>query len=433
MSMFHLGWFVGRGLSPQSWPPGPFSGAGQERWWDPQLYIDLAAALERAGFDYMMIEDGMFVPDVYGGTSDYYLTQGWLVPKMDPITYLPLIARETAHIGVIATVTTSFYPPFLAARLGTSLDHLTGGRVGFNLVTSHNDRTAQNFGQQRQLEHDRRYAMADEWMQAVTALWNTWDADAVVADEDSGVYVDPARVRPAEFGGEFFRTRGPLNVMPGPQRRPVICQAGGSPAGKAFGAAHADTIIAQAADAEEMRRYRDEISELALAVGRDPKCIKILFSVSPVVDSDADAALERAQAAAAARRADIARTLASMSYVSGIDFAKFDLDQPLPQIRTNAAQASTAAFARGDTTATLREITQRDPAELPLIGTPDGVAAIMGEIMDYVGGDGFLINGPIERRYIAEITDGLGRALRRRGLIQDGYPHSTFRENLLAF
>jgi len=433
MSMFHLGWFVGRGLSPQSWPPGPFAGAGQQSWWDPQLYIDLASSLERAGFDYMMIEDGMFVPDVYGGSSEYYLSQGWLVPKMDPVTYLPLIARETAHIGVVATVTTSFYPPFLAARLGTSLDHITAGRVGFNLVTSHNDRTAQNFGQQHQLEHDRRYTMADEWVRAVNALWDTWDADAVVADEDAGTYTDPAKVRAADFAGEFFRTRGPLNTMPGPQRRPVICQAGGSPAGKAFGAAHADTIIAQAADAESMRRYRDEITDLALAAGRDPKSVKILFCVSPVVDAFADAATERAAAAAAVRRADTERALASMSYVSGIDFSRYDLDEPLPEIRTNAARASTAAFAKDGSPLTLRQIAQRDPAEPALVGTPDGVAAEMGEMMDFVGGDGFLINGPIERRYIAEITDGLGRALRRRGLIRDGYEHPTFRENLLAF
>jgi long-chain alkane monooxygenase len=432
MSMFHLGWFVGRGLSPQSWPPGPFAGAGQQSWWDPQLYIDLAASLERAGFDYMMIEDGMFVPDVYGGSSEYYLSQGWLVPKMDPVTYLPLIARETGHIGVVATVTTSFYPPFLAARLGTSLDHITGGRVGFNLVTSHNDRTAQNFGQQQQLEHERRYSMADEWVRAVSALWDTWDADAVVADEDTGTYTDPGKVRPADFTGEFFRTRGPLNTMPGPQRRPVICQAGGSSAGKAFGAAHADTIIAQACDAESMRRYRDDVTDLALAAGRDPKSVKILFSVSPVVDASADAAVERARAAAAVRRADTERVLASMSYVSGIDFSRYDLDEPLPEIRTNAAQASTAAFAK-DSSLTLRQITQRDPAEPPLVGTPDGIAAEMGEIMDFVGGDGFLINGPVERRYIAEITDGLGRALRRRGLVRDGYEHATFRENLLAF
>ena len=171
------------------------------------------------------------------------------------------------------------------------------------------------------------------------------DADAVVADEESGVYIDPAKVRPADFTGDFFRTRGPLNTMPGPQRRPVICQAGGSPAGKAFGAAHADTIIAKSGDVEAMRRYRDDITDLALAAGRDPKSIKILFLVSPIVDADPDAAAERAEAAAVARRASIERTLASMSYVSGIDFSRFDLDQPLPDIRTNAAQASTAAFA----------------------------------------------------------------------------------------
>jgi FMN-dependent oxidoreductase (nitrilotriacetate monooxygenase family) len=432
MSMFHLGWFVGRGLSPQSWPPGPFAGEGQTEWWDPQLYIDLSQALERAGFDYVMIEDSMFVPDMYKGSSEYFLSSGWMTPKMDPMPYLPIIARETKHIGVVATITTGFYPPYLAARLATSLDHATNGRVGLNLVTSHNDRTAQNFGQQSQREHDERYRVADDWVAAVSALWETWDADAVQADAVNGIYVDPAKVHPADYEGEFFRTRGPLNVMPGPQRRPVICQAGGSPKGQAFGATHADTIIAQIGDVESMKAYRSRITELAIEAGRDPKSIKVLFAVSPLVDTSMSGARDRMDAARAAATANLDRTLASMSYVSGIDFAQYDLDQPLPPIRTNAAQASTKQFVDGSAK-TLRELATAARPDLELVGTPDSVAAQMGEVMDYVEGDGFLINGPIERRYVAEITDGLGSALRRRGLIRDQYEHGTFRENLLAF
>jgi alkanesulfonate monooxygenase SsuD/methylene tetrahydromethanopterin reductase-like flavin-dependent oxidoreductase (luciferase family) len=181
-----------------------------------------------------------------------------------------------------------------------------------------------------------------------------------------------------------------------------------------------------------MKTYRSQITDLAEQAGRDPRSIKVLFAASPLIDSSEAAAQERWDAARAAAAADIDRALASMSYVSGVDFARYDLDQPLPPIKTNAAQASTKLLVES-ASSTLRELAQGRRSDVELVGTPDTVAAKMGEIMEYVEGDGYLISGPIERRYVAEITDGLAPALRRRGLIRDGYAHATFRDNLLAF
>ena len=143
--MFHMGWFVGRGYSVHAWNQ-PWSGTIGTDYMRPDLYIDLVRAMERACFDYVMIEDGSFVPDAYGGTPEWYLHNAYTVPKHDPMPLVPLLTQGSSHLGIVATMTTGFYPPYLAARLGATLDHLTQGRVGLNLVTAHNDRTAQNFG-----------------------------------------------------------------------------------------------------------------------------------------------------------------------------------------------------------------------------------------------------------------------------------------------
>jgi alkanesulfonate monooxygenase SsuD/methylene tetrahydromethanopterin reductase-like flavin-dependent oxidoreductase (luciferase family) len=223
--MFHMGWFVGRGYSVHAWNQ-PWSGTIGADYMRPDLYIDLVRAMERACFDYVMIEDGSFVPDAYGGTPEWYLHNAYTVPKHDPMPLVPLLTQGSSHLGIVATMTTGFYPPYLAARLGATLDHLTQGRVGLNLVTAHNDRTAQNFGLERHHEHDLRYEIADEWIQVVDKLWQSWEPDAVVADPESGMYADFRKVHPIDFVGKYFSSRGPLNMPPGPQRRPVICQAG---------------------------------------------------------------------------------------------------------------------------------------------------------------------------------------------------------------
>jgi FMN-dependent oxidoreductase (nitrilotriacetate monooxygenase family) len=242
--MFHLGWFVGRGYSVHAWNQ-PWSGTIGSDWMEPDLYIDLAHALERACFDYMLIEDSQFVADAYGGSMEWYLRHASSVPKSDPVALVPLLGQATKRLGIIPTVTTSFYHPFQAARLGATLDHLTHGRVGLNIVTAHSDRSAQNYGLDRHHDHDLRYRMADEWMEVVTKLWGSWEPGAIVADPKTGVFADHAKIHPIHHEGRYYKSRGPLSTAPGPQGRPVIAQAGGSAAGIAFAAKHADTVLAK--------------------------------------------------------------------------------------------------------------------------------------------------------------------------------------------
>ncbi|MBM9469455.1 NtaA/DmoA family FMN-dependent monooxygenase [Nakamurella leprariae] len=429
--MFHMGWFLTTGFGVYGWN-GQWSGNVRSDVAQPELYIGMAQALEHAGFDYLMFEDSSVLPDIYQGTFESSVKAG-VVIRHDPLPLLPILARETRHIGLIGTVATTFYPPFLAARLFTTLDHLTGGRIGVNLVTASPHAAAQNYGHDQHFEHDLRYEMADEWVRAVEALWETWEEGALQLDEQSGVFADHTRIHRADFEGRFYRTRGPLNTVPGPQRRPVLCQAGGSPAGREFGAAHADTIIAQVYGVEAMKEYRDDISARLRAKGRKPSDVKVLFLVDPVMaDTDAEAHDKRDRIRAAHEQ-NLEGTLAAMSYFTSMDFSKFDLDGPMPDLSGNNGHVSTMqSLAQGGRT--LREIASNHRfGSVDLIGTPDSVAVQMAEVMDHVGGDGFLIASAPTRKNIAEVADGLAPALRRRRLMRSGYSHDRFRDNLLEF
>ncbi|WP_428492067.1 NtaA/DmoA family FMN-dependent monooxygenase [Rhodopila sp.] len=431
--MFHLGWFVGKGYSVHEWNK-PWSGTIGQDWMEPDLYLDLARALERACFDYMLIEDGSFVADAYKGSAEYYLRNAYAVPKSDPLPLVPLLGHVTKRLGIVATVATSFYPPFLAARLGATLDHLTHGRVGLNIVTAHNDRAAQNFGLDRHYEHDLRYEMADEWMEVVNRLWASWEPDAIVADPQTGVFADHSKVHPIHFEGRYYKSRGPLNTAPGPQGRPVICQAGGSPAGIAFAARHADSVIAKVRGAAAAKSFRQRLSAQMQPLGRKPSDCKVLFATSVVLGDTMDDARDKRARMTAALADSMETRLAGMSYLSMVDFSKYDLDAPLPTITTNASRASFEAYLSGDGGKTLRDMLL-DPSGggLDFVGTPDSIAAEMGEIMQDVGGDGILIQDPLTRKTVAEITDGLVPALKRRSLVRKAYQHERFRDNLLAF
>jgi FMN-dependent oxidoreductase (nitrilotriacetate monooxygenase family) len=427
--MFRLGWFLSTGFGVYGWN-GQWSGNAAQDAGNPQLFIDAATSLERAGFDYMMLEDSSVLPDVYGG--DFGFAARNAVVRLDPLPLLPLLAQATRHIGLVATVATTFYPPFLAARLMTTLDHLTRGRCGINLVTSSPDAAAQNYGLDQLPEHDQRYAMADDWVGAVNALLGSWEPGALVRDEVRGQFADPSKIHYADYSGPYYRTRGPINTIPSPQGRPVFCQAGGSPAGKEFGAKHADTIIAASGTVESMKDYREDISRRMKDFGRDPASVKVLFLCNPILADTDDEAIARRDRMDAAAAADVETNLFNLSYHSGVDFSKFELDAPVPDIRTNGHQSTMDRFMREAEGKTLREALPSKTRWGPeLVGSPVTVAARMEDIMQEVGGDGFLIANPVTRRELTDVCDGLAPVLRRRGSIRDGYGHATFRENLL--
>jgi long-chain alkane monooxygenase len=428
---FHLGWFLSNSFGVHGWNQA-WGGNLAQDWMKPDLHIGLAQALERACFDFLLLEDSSFVPDSYGSSMDYYLKAAARVPKNDPLPLVPLLTQATTHLGIVPTISTSFYPPFLLARLIATLDLMSGGRVGCNFVTSTAQRAAQNFGLDEHIEHDRRYEMADEFVDVVTKLWSSWDADAIVMDRERGVFVDPAKVRTIDHKGAFFASRGPLNTARPAHGRPVLVQAGGSPQGRAFAAKHMDVVIAALGTVGEMKAFREDMRNRLATQGRDPDACKVMFLFSPILGETNEEAKEKYDRKQEARAASPQNDLAVMASLTDIDFAKFDLDEPLGALTTNGQQGTLRRFlAQGST---LREIAKNFRFGFEdVFGTPDRVALAMGEIMAEVGGDGFMISAPVSRRYVAEITDGLVPALQAQGLVRSAYPTKDFRDALFEF
>lgn len=267
-------------FTPDDWS-GSFGTGGEP--WDGGFYIEMAQALERACFDYIMIEDTLMVSEAYGGTMEAYLKHAMMAPKHDPSPLAAIMSMATSKLGVVATMSTSFYPPFMLARLSATLDHIAKGRFGWNIVTSGEDGSAKNFGMDKLTEHDLRYDIADEYMDVVLKLWDSWEPGAVVRDRATGTYADHRKVHTIDHEGRFFKVRGPLNTVRSPQGRPAFVQAGGSPKGREFAAKHADSIIATANGIEGMKSYRDDVRARARTHGRKPDDIKVLFLVSPIL------------------------------------------------------------------------------------------------------------------------------------------------------
>lgn len=428
----HLGFFL-EGFHVPAWNR-PWSGSSSLDWMDGSVYVDMARDLERGCFDFMLIEDSNYIPDVYGGTTEVDLRWGRRAPKHDPSVLATLISQATSKIGVVVTVATNQTNPFHLARLMSSLDHVSHGRIGWNIVTGSNDRAAQNFGHDRQPPHDERYDMADEFVSAADALWNSWEDDAFVHDLETGVYVDGSKVHAIDFEGEYYKTRGPLNTIPSPQRRPVIVQAGISAKGQAFAAKNADTVVATASDVASMRRITEGIRNNAESIGRDPGDIKVLFLIEPVFGETDKEAEDLADRIREQNRTDPTWGLSTLSGVSGIDLSKLDLDKPVPaDLTTNGHQGQLQDWI--DSGVHVRDL---DPSgssrEANFTGSPATVADKMQELVEATGFDGYLITKPaVTRRFISELVDGLAPELQSRGQMQSGYPNKTFRENLLAF
>ena len=437
---FHLGWFM-NGYRVHGWQDTWIGTTAREAML-PDFYVDFARQLERACFDYFIIEDSSFVPDAWQGSHDFYVRNTYAVPKYDPSVLASVLTQNTTRLGIVATFAITEYPPYLLARLVSTLDHVSQGRAGWNMVTASSDRAAQNYGHAAQPDHDVRYEMAEEFTQLVQALWDSWEPGSVLVDQENGVFADPSKVHPVDFEGRFYKSRGPINTARSPQGRPVIVQAGGSPAGRQYASRYADSIIASATSVAGMKEYRDDVRARALAHGRKPDDCKVLFLVSPILGDSREEAHERKRRMLARASAHPEYRLAGMGYSSDIDFSQVDLDVPIreiaDQLKTNGHQSSLAAFVSANLDRTLREVAGSSVGggaqRIELLGTPDQVAGQMDEVMQEVGGDGFLFSlETLTRRSIAEMTEGLVPALQRRGLTRTSYSYAQFRDNLLEF
>jgi FMN-dependent oxidoreductase (nitrilotriacetate monooxygenase family) len=435
MSQFHLGWFNGAGFSLNGWG-SPSFGTGYEPW-EPGMFQDGIRILERGGFDFMIFEDSSMVPETYGGSPEFYLNRGIMAPKLDPVPLVPYLALATKHIGIVPTLTTGFYHPWLLARLMTTLDHLTKGRIGWNIVTATTQLAWANYGM-TQPPHDERYNLADEFVEVAKRLWDSFPASAEVLDPETGIAYTAADVHPIHFEGKYFSSRGPLNAPPGPQRQPVLFQAGGSPAGRRFAAKNAEVVIASCTSVKDMKEYYTDVKDYAVSIGRDPSTVKVMFTTGVVLGHSESEAQAQADQRREGIKKNYAMQMAGISNITGIDFSKLDLDEPLPELTTNGSQSSLKEFlSTAEPGSTLRQVLESKAnvgiMGYPFIGTADSIAGQMQDVMAEVGGDGFLFGSSISPDYMTTVVDRVVPALRKRGLVRTGYDHATFRENVMEF
>ena len=347
---FHLAWFTN--FTAGNWD-ATFSHGGSP--WDGRFYMDLARGLERACFDYVIYEDKLLVPEAHRGSTETTLKYAHQVPKHDPVPLASMVAAATSRIGVVPTMSTLAWPPFMLARASATIDHIAGGRFGWNIVTSGEDLAAQNFGMDVLPPREVRYAMADEYMEVVNRLFDSWERDAVIKDRERGVYADHTKVHPIHFKGEFFEVRGPLNTAPSPQGRPTYVQAGGSPRGRDFAAKHADSIIATANEISGMKEFRDDVRTRAARLGRNPDDIKILYLVYPILGETSKEAREK-HARMIAEPGYIEAAIAGIGQITDIDFSIYPLDEPLPHLTTNGESGALDKFQQWGSGKTLRQL-----------------------------------------------------------------------------
>ena len=356
------------------------------------------------------------------------------VTSFDPLTLLPALATCTAHIGLIATASTSYNDPYHIARKFASLDHLSGGRAGWNMVTSSNPDEALNFGRDEHLEHGERYRRAREFHAVVTGLWDSWADDAFIRDVDSGVYFDPARLHVLDHRGEHLKVRGPLNIARPPQGWPVIVQAGSSEAGQALAAETAEIVFSAQNTLADAQRYYAALKSRVAAAGRPPTDVKVLPGAFVVVgDTLAEARAIKARLDGLVHPDS---GLATLAVTLGCDVSGFDLDGPLPEIPDSNASKSQrekliAMAARENMT--VRQLAQYVGGSfgtLEMVGTARTIADEMEEWLASGGSDGFNVMFPWLPGGLDAFVDKVVPVLQRRGLFQREYAGRTLRENL---
>jgi long-chain alkane monooxygenase len=432
---FHLGYFSKFGKP--GWGLNADKSLGPN-WPDGSYHIELAQRLEAAKFDFVFFEDTSVVADRLGGSMELDLKHSIMAPKHDPLPLLPLMAHATSHIGVIATASTTFYPPFVLARLFSTLDSLTGGRVGWNIVTSSETNAALNLGLDALPPHDERYAIADEYVDLATKLWEAWEEGSLVADEESGVYVDHTKVHTVDHAGKYFRSRGPLNTLRSPQVVPFLSQAGASERGRNFAAKYADMVVGlTAAGLEGMKDFREDMRKRAASFGRNPDDVKVIYLANGLTFADSEPVVDPETEARLAQAAFEYNMMMSASTMD-IDFMQYDLDGPMDMSMTAGGHTSALDFIKqaGAQGATLRDVftpSAERTGGLDLTGTPEEIAEKMSTAMDEVGGDGFLFEGGDLSPHVDILTDQLVPALQRRGVVRTEYSGATLRDNMREF
>ena len=406
------------------------------RYTDPDHWVELAQLLERGRFDGVFLADVLGVYDVYQGAADAALRHGVQVPLNDPLALVPLMAQATEHLGFGVTCALTYEHPYPFARRMSTLDHLTRGRIGWNIVTGYLDSAARNLGLPQQAAHDERYDLADEYLDVVYKLWeHSWQDDAVVRDKVRGVFTDPSRVHPIRHRGQHYQVPGIHLCEPSPQRTPVLYQAGTSPRGKAFAARHAECVFVSGPSIAVVRKYVDGIRAALVAQGR-PADDVLIYAQALVITGDSEAAAQ-AKHAEYRRHIDLEASLALLSGWTGVDFSRFAPDATVDYIDTEAGRSALASFNQADPS---RVWTVREAAEFiglggrgpVIVGDAVQVADELERWVDATGIDGFNLAYAVAHETMRDVVDHVVPELQRRGRYARDYAAGTLRDKLFG-
>jgi alkanesulfonate monooxygenase len=353
--------------------------------------------------------------------------------SFEPFTLLSALSQATEHIGLVATGSTTFDAPYHIARRFASLDHISGGRAGWNIVTTSNPDAALNFGMDDHMEHGERYRRAREFYDVVTGLWDSWADDAFIRDTESGIFFDPDKLHVLAHKGKYLSVRGPLNIARPVQGWPVIVQAGASDAGRQLAAETAEAVFTAQSNLAAGREFYADVKSRMEKAGRAPDHMKILPACFVVVGDTLDEA--RAKRARLDSLVNYANAIASLSIALGHDASKFDPDGPLPEIpESNASKSGRqrAIDLAAREKLTVRELAQRlgGYSGLAMVGTPQSIADEMEEWLETNGSDGFTVMFPYLPGGLDDFVDRVVPELQRRGIFRRDYEGKTLRENL---
>ena len=423
----HLGAFMRPvGIHTAWWRvPGAFPDAN----FNLKHLVRFIQKLEAAKFDAFFMADHLAVLNMPVAA----LRRSATATSFEPLTLLSALAMVTERIGLVATASTTFDAPYHIARRFASLDHISNGRAGWNVVTTSNPDAALNFGLDEHVEHDERYRRAREFHTVVTGLWDSWADDAWIRDQDSGVFFDPDKMHVLDHKGEHLSVRGPLNIARPVQGWPVIVQAGASDAGRQIAAETAEVIFASARTIEDGKRFAADIRNRMAALGRAPEAIKVLPGALVVVGRTTEEARQKKAQLDSLVHPDSG--VPNLSIRLGVDASGFDLDAPLPDLpQTNQSQSgqnAMVALARRDNL-TVRQLAQiaGGYGGLQMVGTPTEIADTMQAWLEADAADGFNVMFPTVPAGLDDFCDLVVPELERRGLFRTEYEGTTLRDHL---
>ncbi|MBO9537860.1 LLM class flavin-dependent oxidoreductase [Herbaspirillum sp.] len=401
---------------------------------DIAYWTHLAKLLERGKFDGLFLADIVGVYDVYQQSVDITLRESIQLPVNDPLLLVSAMAAVTEHLGFGITANLTYEAPFLFARRMSTLDHLTKGRIGWNIVTGYLDSAARAMGLTEQLEHDQRYDRADEFMEVVYKLWEgSWEDGAVVRDRASRVYADPAKVHKIRHNGDYYRVEGIHLSEPSRQRTPVLYQAGSSGRGQAFGARHAECVFISSQTRDAARKLVQGIREGAVRAGRNPDDIKIFMGLTVVTAATEQAARDKYREYASYASPEAG--LAHFSAGTGIDFSQYDLDEPIRAAKTNSIESLAKTVTNPELNWTKRKLLQQ--LELggryaAVVGSPVQVAEELESWVADTGIDGFNLTRTVTPESFEDFVDLVIPVLQERGSYKRDYAGGTLREKLFG-